>query len=42
MWVVYLEMAVALALAALIIWWTWPAKRGKEEKPADERGKDRQ
>lgn len=27
MWVVYLEMGVVLALAALIVWWTWP-KRG--------------
>jgi len=27
MWVVYLEMGVALALLILIVWWTWPAKR---------------
>jgi hypothetical protein len=27
MWVILLEMAVALALAALIVWWTWPGKR---------------
>jgi hypothetical protein len=27
MWVIYLEMAVALALLILIVWWTWPAKR---------------
>jgi hypothetical protein len=26
MWVVILEMAVALALLALIVWWTWPKK----------------
>jgi len=26
MWVVYLEMGVALALAVLIVWWTWPKK----------------
>jgi len=26
MWVVYLEMLVALALAVLIIWFTWPRK----------------
>jgi hypothetical protein len=31
MWVVYLEMGMALALAILIVWWTWPAKR----KPGD-------
>jgi len=27
MWIVYLEMAVALAIAGLIIWLTWPKKR---------------
>jgi CRP-like cAMP-binding protein len=27
MWVIYLEMGVALALLILIVWWTWPAKR---------------
>ena len=26
MWVIYLEMGVALALLILIVWWTWPAK----------------
>jgi hypothetical protein len=26
MWVVILEMFLALALAVLIIWWTWPRK----------------
>lgn len=26
MWVILLEMAVALALAVLIVWWTWPKK----------------
>jgi hypothetical protein len=26
MWVIYLEIAVALALAAIIVWWTWPRK----------------
>ena len=26
MWVILLEMAVAVALAALIVWWTWPKK----------------
>ena len=32
MWVIYLEMGVALALLILIVWWTWPArkKRGDE------------
>ena len=27
MWVVVLEMFVALALLVLIVWWTWPKKR---------------
>ena len=27
MWVIYLEMGLALALAILIVWWTWPRKR---------------
>lgn len=27
MWVIYLEMGLALALLILIVWWTWPAKR---------------
>jgi hypothetical protein len=26
MWVVILEMFVALALLVLIVWWTWPKK----------------
>lgn len=40
MWVIYLEMGVALALLILIVWWTWPAKRpgaardaGKDDAP---------
>ena len=33
MWVIYLEMGLALALLILIVWWTWPAKRpGDDEK----------
>ena len=36
MWVIYLEMGVALALLILIVWWTWPAKR-PEHKPQVER-----
>jgi len=27
MWVIYLEVGVALALAALIVWWTWPKNK---------------
>jgi hypothetical protein len=26
MWVIYLEIVVALVLVALIVWWTWPKK----------------
>ena len=26
MWVIFLEMAVALGLLILIVWWTWPKK----------------
>jgi hypothetical protein len=27
MWVIYLEMGVVLAIAVLIVWWTWPKKK---------------
>ncbi|MFN2646460.1 MAG: hypothetical protein ABR570_15860 [Burkholderiales bacterium] len=27
MWIVYLEMIVALAIAAAIVWFTWPRKK---------------
>jgi hypothetical protein len=37
MWVVYLEMGLALALAVFIIWWTRPRKdRGKDERRDDD------
>jgi hypothetical protein len=33
MWVIFLEMGVALGLLLLIVWWTWPKKRpGDEDK----------
>jgi hypothetical protein len=37
MWVIFVEIGVALALAALMIWWTLPKKirRGKDEDPGD-------
>jgi hypothetical protein len=35
MWVIYLEMGVALALLILIVWWTRPAKR-RDEAPRDD------
>jgi hypothetical protein len=34
MWVIYLEMGMALALLILIVWWTWPAKR--TDKPPED------
>ena len=42
MWVIYLEMGVALALLILIVWWTWPAKRAGNAEPAakDQVGKE--
>jgi hypothetical protein len=27
MWVIYLEIGVALLLVVLILWWTWPKKK---------------
>jgi hypothetical protein len=30
MWVVFLEMGLALALLILIVWFTWPRKRPGE------------
>jgi hypothetical protein len=27
MWLIYLEAGVALVLAVLIVWWTWPKKK---------------
>jgi hypothetical protein len=30
MWVVILEVAVALTLAIFIVWWTWPKKPPKD------------
>jgi hypothetical protein len=27
MWVVYLEMAFALVVAVLVVWFTWPRKK---------------
>ena len=32
MWVVILEMVLALGLAAFIIWFTWPKKPGKQDE----------
>lgn len=32
MWVVYLEILLALALAAFIVWFTWPKKRRDDDQ----------
>jgi hypothetical protein len=28
--VIFLEIGVVIALAALIVWWTWPKKRRRD------------
>ena len=40
MWVIYLEMGMALAMLILIVWWTWPAKRTGNTGNADQAPKD--
>jgi len=32
MWVIFLEMGVALGLLLLIVWWTWPKKKRPDDK----------
>jgi hypothetical protein len=32
MWIVYLEAAVALALAVFIVWWTLPKRKDSDQK----------
>jgi hypothetical protein len=32
MWVVILEIVLALGLAVFIVWWTWPKKRPEDEQ----------
>ena len=41
MWVIYLEMGVALAVLILIVWWTRPVKRpgGAEQAQKDDASK---
>jgi hypothetical protein len=38
MWVIYLEMGMALAVLILIVWWTRPVKRtgNADEAPKDD------
>ena len=37
MWVIFLEMGVALGLLLLIVWWTWPKKRPQDKDSPDDR-----
>jgi hypothetical protein len=32
MWVVYLEVLLALGLAVFIVWFTWPKKRKDDDQ----------
>jgi hypothetical protein len=32
MWVVYIEMLLALGLAIFIVWWTWPKKKKDDDQ----------
>jgi hypothetical protein len=42
MWVVILEIVLALGLAVFIVWWTWPKKRDEQRPPPPDKpvGKD--
>jgi hypothetical protein len=35
MWVILLEMGVALALLVMIVWWTWPKRGGRRDPSPD-------
>lgn len=37
MWVIFLEMGVALGLLLLIVWWTWPKKRPQDKDTPEDR-----
>jgi hypothetical protein len=32
MWVIYIEIILALALAVFIVWWTWPKKKKGDDQ----------
>jgi len=36
MWVIYVEILLALGLAVFIVWWTWPKKRRDKNGGADQ------
>jgi hypothetical protein len=38
MWVIFLEMGVALMLGLLMVWWTWPKKRPRDDDTKDPPG----
>ena len=38
MWVVLLEMGLALGLAVFIVWWTWPKKKPEAGRDTPEDG----
>jgi hypothetical protein len=43
MWIIYVEVLIALGLAVFIVWWTWPKKhkgRDKEQGPEKDQRKD--
>jgi hypothetical protein len=35
MWVIYVEMGVALAVAILIVWWTRPVKKDDSKRDGE-------
>jgi hypothetical protein len=36
MWVIYLEILLALGLALFIVWWTWPKKGRDKSEDGDQ------
>ncbi|HLS86622.1 MAG TPA: hypothetical protein VK043_10025 [Burkholderiales bacterium] len=40
MWVILLEIVLALALAIFIVWWTWPKKRPPRDPQAGDAGRE--
>jgi hypothetical protein len=36
MWVIYVEILLALGLAVFIVWWTWPKRRDKGGRDDDQ------
>jgi hypothetical protein len=39
MWIIFLEVGIALGIAVFIVWWTWPKKSddGKRDGEGDGR-----